>query len=223
MNRSQKRLQSLNKILNVYSVIGVTLWILATVLIFTPALPYIWYTINPNAVEQETDAIVQPTKADPEASFDNEINPKSSSKDELELPPLDSSLIKTNTLVISKIGVNAQIHEAKVAENALKKGVWRVYDYGTPEDNIPIILASHRFGYLHWSRDFRNKNSFYNLPKTKVGDSIRIIWNQRRYEYEIYKSQEGTEITDYDADLILYTCKMFNSPVRIFKYAKRVN
>jgi sortase (surface protein transpeptidase) len=229
MSSSQK-LKTLNKILNVYSVIGLILWAAATVLIFTPALPYLWYSVNPNASDQEVQAIAQPVNdADNPTDVNNPNSPQTDddnsnpNENKVELPPLDQSLTKENMLLVPKIGITGKINEAQVPENGLSKGVWRVYDYGTPEDIYPIILASHRFGYIQWSRDFRNKNSFYNLPKTKVGDSVRIIWNQRRYEYEIYKTEEGTEITDYDADLILYTCKMFNSPVRIFRYAKRVN
>jgi sortase (surface protein transpeptidase) len=229
--KGEKSLQILKKILNVYSIIGLFLWAIATVLIFTPALPYLWYSINPNASQQEVAAISSPsenTDVPDQAQPDN--NPDSNPDDnhtedpnEIDLPELDSSLTEINTLLIPKIGVTGKIHEARDAEKALDKGIWRVHNYGTPQDPYPIILAAHRFGYVTWSREFRTKNSFYNLPKTKVGDRVRIIWNQRRYEYKIYKSQEGTEITDYDADLILYTCKMFNSPVRIFKYAKRVN
>lgn len=222
MGRKEKNLKVLEKILNVYSIVGVLLCILATVFIFTPALPYIWYSINNNAAEQEVETITQ-DPADP-----NEIKPQTNpqnpnDEDQVKLPEFNPDLTHTNTLLIPKIGVNGEINEGTDAEAALEDGVWRVYNYGTPEDKYPIILASHRFGYTYWTNDFRHKSSFYNLPKTSEGDSIRIIWNQRRYEYEIYKVEEGTEISDYDADLILYTCKMFNSPVRVFRYAKRIN
>ena len=84
-----------------------------------------------------------------------------------------------------------------------------------------MILAAHRWGYVYWTNSFRTLNSFYNLPKLAVGDKIEIIWNQRKYLYEIYDSGTGDKITDYSANLILYTCELWNSPTRIFKYAKR--
>jgi len=84
----------------------------------------------------------------------------------------------------------------------------------------PTILAAHRFGYLAWSIPYRLKNSFYNLPKLKVGDLVEIDWGQRRYVYEVYAEGKGEEITDYTADLILYTCEAMNSSVRIFRYAR---
>jgi sortase (surface protein transpeptidase) len=105
----------------------------------------------------------------------------------------------------------------------LKKGIWIVPNFGTPEsNNLPIIIAAHRFGYIEWTKEFRETSSFYNLPKLKSGDRVQIIWNQRSYEYEVYKSEDSTQITDYNADLILYTCRMYNSPVRVFKYLDRV-
>jgi sortase (surface protein transpeptidase) len=228
MSKAKKKLKTLNKILNVYSVIGLTLWAAATVLIFTPALPYLWYTINPKASQNEVNTISDPTKDDSNNAFAKKIqktgeNIPEENTNQVTLPKRDESLTETNTLLIPKIGIVGEIHESQKAEAGLSKGVWRVYDYGTPEDIYPIILASHRFGYLHWTNDYRTKNSFYNLPKTSKGDQIVIIWNQRRYEYEIYKTEDGEQINDYDADLILYTCKMLNSPVRIFRYAKRIN
>ena len=144
-------------------------------------------------------------------------------EEKVQLPSFDPSLSATNTLIIPNIGVNGQIHEGTNASDMLDKGVWRVNSFGTPEDYNAIILAAHRFGYVYWSNDFRTTNSFYNLPKAKLGDKVEIIWGQRKYEYEIYRAEDSTGIQDYDADLILYTCRLFNSPVRIFRYANRVN
>lgn len=138
-------------------------------------------------------------------------------------PAVDPSLPKINKLVIPSIGVNGQIYEATADnyEEALKKGFWRVGDFGTPfSRKYPTILAAHRYGYLAWTNIFRRNNSFYNLPKLNVGDTIEVDWNQRRYIYEVYKSEEGDKITDYSADLILYTCEDLSSPVRVFKYAR---
>ena len=53
-----------------------------------------------------------------------------------------------------------------------------------------------------------------------MGDTVEIIWKQRKYVYEIYKEEEGEEISDYTADLILYTCESLKSPIRIFRYAR---
>lgn len=138
-------------------------------------------------------------------------------------PRLDPSLPLENMIVIPSVGIKTKINEMPVEsyEEALKVGVWRVPDFGTPYDRqLPVILAAHRYGYLKWSVPYRLKNSFYNLPKVKVGDTVEIIWRQRKYVYEIYAEGKGEEIGDYSADLILYTCESLTSPIRIFKYAR---
>jgi len=69
----------------------------------------------------------------------------------------------------------------------------------------------------------RQQISFYNLPSITKRDIIDIIWDQRVFSYEIYNAEESTYISDYNADLILYTCKFYNSPIRIFRYARAIN
>jgi sortase (surface protein transpeptidase) len=138
-------------------------------------------------------------------------------------PPVDDSLPKVGWIKIPAIGVTTEVVEASSSayEQALSKGVWRVPELGTPADRLkPTILVAHRFGYLSWSNRYRRENSFYNLPKLKVGDRIEIVWAQRKYTYEIYAGDQGTQITDYSADLILYTCQYLESDQRIFKYAR---
>ncbi len=137
-------------------------------------------------------------------------------------PPFDPRLPATNHLLIPSIGVNTDIQEATADdyEEALRKGVWRVSDFGAPNDNgRPIILAAHRFGYLAWTNSYRHNNSFYNLPKVKVGDVVEIDWNQKKYLYEVYATSSGTQILDYSADLILYTCETLEGTEKVFVYA----
>lgn len=142
------------------------------------------------------------------------------------LPVYNPLLPKTNKLNIPSIGVNTDIEEATYDnyESALKKGVWRVSNFGEPnETGAPIILAAHRYGYLAWTNSYRHYNSFYNLPKVKEGDTIIIDWEQREYTYGVYKVETGREITDYSADVILYTCESLSGEERIFVYAKLLN
>jgi len=137
-------------------------------------------------------------------------------------PPFDPLLSPVNRLIIPSIGVDGEIQEATLDnyEAALKKGVWRVSNFGAPDaNNMPIILAAHRYGYLAWTDLFRRQNSFYNLPKIKVGDTVEIDWGQRKYTYGVYTTEEGTQITDYSADLILYTCESLTGDERFFVYA----
>jgi sortase (surface protein transpeptidase) len=146
-------------------------------------------------------------------------------KDTRYTPPVDPRLPVANQLTISAIGVDTTIQEATYDnyEAALKKGVWRVSDFGAPgEEGVPVILAAHRYGYLAWTNLYRRQNSFFNLPKLKVGDRLEIVYQQRKYTYEVYSEGKGSEIMDYTADLILYTCESLTGEERVFRYAKLV-
>jgi sortase (surface protein transpeptidase) len=141
------------------------------------------------------------------------------------LPAYDPTLPITNRLVITSIGVNTDIEEATYDnyESALKKGVWRVSNFGQPDElGAPVILAAHRYGYLAWTNSYRHYNSFYNLPKVKEGDIITIDWQQREYVYGVYKTENGEAISDYSADLILYTCESLSGTERVFVYARLI-
>jgi sortase (surface protein transpeptidase) len=184
-------------------------------------LPSFWYTVKSGGKDLVSKAILQTAEVKTLSQTTNGAVVMSKNLD--YQPILDSRLSLEPVIKISSIGLNGKINEATLDnyEAALKKGVWRVSDYGTPFDRTkPTILAAHRFGYLAWSNLYRRQNSFFNLPKLKVGDVVEIDWRQRKYLYEVYGEGKGEEIADYQADLILYTCEALNSQVRIFKYAK---
>jgi hypothetical protein len=140
-------------------------------------------------------------------------------------PPLDPSLPEGTWIYIPKIGVETEAQATIDPNEALDTGVWMVPDFGVPSPDVqdPIIMAAHRFGWQWWWQDeYWRKHSFYLLTDTQPGDRVEIVHNQRKWTYEIYAGEEGTEITDYEADLILYTCKFLNSPIRYFRYARVV-
>lgn len=136
--------------------------------------------------------------------------------------PVDPSLPTGTWVRIPSIGVNTQAKPSINADEALAEGAWMVPDFGRPGDvTQPTIMAAHRYGWKWWwQSDYWKLNSFYLLTETKTGDTIEVISDQKKYVYEIYDAGEGEEITDYSADLILYTCKFMNSPIRYFRYAK---
>ncbi len=182
------------------------------ILLLIQFAPSVWYGITKSA-DKLSEAI---------ASIGKPKQPPILVKDDYQ-PRFDPSLPLENRLKIVKIGVDTGIVETTLEnhEDALKKGVWRVPDFGTPElREYPTILAAHRFGYLAWTNTYRRQNSFFNLPKLKVGDTVEIVWKQRKYLYEIYKEEKGDEITDYTANLILYTCETLDSSAKIFRYAR---
>lgn len=179
--------------------------------------PSVWYSLG-TRVDDFSIAILK-TVANKEK--DVEITPTVQAPE--WQPPFNGSLSRETTLAITSIGVDTTVNESTYEdyESALKLGVWRIPDFGTPADRSkPVILAAHRFGYLAWTNLYRRQNSFYNLPKLKIGDLVEITYKQRKYTYEVYSEDRGEEATDYSANLILYTCETLNSSVRIFKYAR---
>lgn len=206
---------------NVYVIAGFIFLTISFVLISIPIAPYILYRLNPELTDTEIDNIEREITEEPIVPKDIDTNDGNNT---IQLPPKDSSLPTNPYLLIPSITVSSPIGMSEDPEISLTEGTWLAPEYGTPEDpSLPIIVAAHRFGYTYWDRETRNRVSFYNLPKTEIGDSVEIIWNQRKYMYIIYAEDESTYIKDYEADLILYTCKYFNSPQRIFRYATRVN
>jgi hypothetical protein len=141
------------------------------------------------------------------------------------LPPKDETLPEGDWISIPRIGVRTQFKDSEDPEEAMQAGVWKVPDYGLPGQlNMPIIMAAHRFGWdWWWQSDYWRYHSFYLLPDTEPGDRVEIISDQRKWVYEIYAGEEGTDITDYEADMILYTCKFLTSPLRHFRYARLID
>lgn len=140
-------------------------------------------------------------------------------------PPVDTTLPEGRWISIPRIGVRTELLESTKSDEALDKGVWMVPGYGQPGDQSqPLIVAAHRYGWNWWWKgDYWKYHSFYLLPELEPGDRVEIIAGQRKWVYEIYAGGEGEEITDYEADLILYTCKFLNSPVRHFRYARLID
>lgn len=141
------------------------------------------------------------------------------------LPAVDTALPAGTWLISDKIGLNAAVDTSGDLEKGLEKGVVMVTDLGTiGQTSIPVVMAAHRYGYLKWwDSNYGRQNSFYYLPELTVGDRIEVIQDQRRWYYEIYSSSEGTEISDYDADLILYTCEALTGDNRYFRYARLID
>ena len=195
--------------------------IMGLVLLGIAYAPSLWYSTSPDKIANITKLLAQTATKTPQEIIKESV-PKPEVKEPYQ-PREDKTLPLEGTIIIPSVGIETIINEATYEqyEEALKIGVWRVTDFGTPyERELPTILAAHRYGYLKWSIPYRLKNSFYSLPKLKVGDTVEINWRQRKYIYEVYDEDKGETIENYDADLILYTCESLNSSIRIIKYAR---
>lgn len=206
---------------NIYIGLGIFFCLLAIVLLAYPQLPFILNILTLNSPRIERENISQPLYA---KEKEEEIEEKIT-EEKIVLPSIKTELPTTNMIYIPNIGVSSKIYEDENPEDALDKGPWIVPNYANPQNRFlrenekPVIIASHRFGYTSWSQEERSRISFFKLPETKIGDNIIIIWNQREYIYTIFDLDEDTYIQESDADLVLYTCMYFNSPIRIFRYA----
>jgi hypothetical protein len=190
--------------------------VLGAIALGVPVVPVVWYTLRPTTVSGLEEILSQPVATEAQMFGRTRDNWQ---------PAFDPDLPEENWVGTQKIGLRTLVREASFEdfESVLRSGVWRVPDFGTPDDRtMPMILSAHRYGYLSWSNTFRRENSFYNLPKLEVGDRVYVVWEQRKYIYEVYKADEGREISDYQADLILYTCRFLESPIRIFRYARLI-
>jgi sortase (surface protein transpeptidase) len=201
----------MSKIFFLLSKIAAITGVLFLVISFAPSL---WYNLVSGGPEQNAKLL---------GSTVTDNSPTKTTKKDSYQPLFNPLLPKENRIKMVSVGINTVINEQPLAtyENALRIGVWRVPDFGTPTDRSkPMILAAHRFGYLKWTVVYRLTNSFYSLPKLKIGDVAEVDWQQRKYTYAIYAEDKGEAPTDYSADLILYTCEALNSSVRIFKYGR---
>ena len=228
--RREKRYQILYKrgpstLAAIFAGMAFTLWAVFAILSSYPVGLYLYYTVLPKTSEVLGKALQETSKSITSQAKANVVAP-SETVSTVEISR-DVSLPEGHYLSIPKIGVDTIIWEGESDnyDKALKKGVWRVNDFATPDmaspgSGKPVILAAHRFGYIEWTQEYRLKNSFYKLPDLKPGDEVEIVWNQHRYKYKVTKLEEGEKITDYSSDLILYTCKYLVSPIRIFVYAK---
>lgn len=149
----------------------------------------------------------------------------------INLPPKNETLPEGDWLIIPRIGVRTEIQATADPEEALQKGVWLAPAFGRPEqldefgkDTLPLIMAAHRYGWQWWWQDdYWRYHSFHKLPELEPGDLVEIITEKRKWTFEVFAGEEGEEIMNYEADLILYTCKFLNSPLRHFRYARLID
>src|SRR3990167_5111768 len=140
------------------------LGILGIVVLITWVAPNVYYLVSGNS--KAIEVFKRPLVGFGGLGRDKPV--VSTEAERIFQPAVDPSLPNEDRLRIPYIGLDTQIHEASLDnyEDALKAGVWRVTDFGTPwSRNKPTILVAHRYGYLAWSNFFRKKSSFYNLPK----------------------------------------------------------
>lgn len=86
---------------------------------------------------------------------------------------------KTNLLIIPKIGVKIAIVEG-TTESVLNKGAWRLPETSTPDKGSNTVITGHRWKYRPPS-----EKTFYLLDKLEAGDTFKITWEGKEYNYKI--------------------------------------
>ncbi|MCX6796138.1 MAG: sortase [Candidatus Falkowbacteria bacterium] len=115
--------------------------------------------------------------------------------------------VSPNRLIITKIGVNAPIVEAKNEQVGLNLGAWRVPESSTPDQGGNTVITGHRFKYLP-----PNNLTFYLLDKLIVGDIFSVIWQGKDYYYRVKEtkvvpSNDLSVLNSTDQPIItLFTC-----------------
>ncbi len=122
---------------------------------------------------------------------------------------------KEKRLIIPQQGINELISSEGVG--ALEKGVWQRY----PERGKPgagnFILAAHRFVMGRWPGETIRKSPFYHVDGVKVGDTLYVDWNGRRFSYQVTKTYKvkpnafEVEAPSKQHKLTLYTCTLNGS------------
>lgn len=115
--------------------------------------------------------------------------------------------VSPNRLIITKIGVNAPIVEAKNEQVGLNLGAWRLPESSTPDQGGNTVITGHRFKYLP-----PNNLTFYLLDKLRVGDIFSVIWQGKDYYYRVkeLKVVLSTDLSVLDPSdqpiITLFTC-----------------
>jgi hypothetical protein len=121
--------------------------VIGIVLLIIAYAPSIWYSTSPDKIANITNLLAQTaTKTPQELKAENVAVPEIK---EPYQPKEDRNLPLEGTITIPSVGIETTINEAPLDqyEEALKVGVWRVTNFGTPyERELPTILAAHRYG-----------------------------------------------------------------------------
>ena len=117
---------NIKKLLNTYTYLGFAFIFLALIFIAIPTSPYIWYRLNPDAVDKDVEKIVKEVVE--EENIEQPIQ-----EEESKVPDFNPNLPEGYFVLIPSIEVNSPISDSKDYKKALLKGTWIVNDYGTPE------------------------------------------------------------------------------------------
>ncbi len=137
-------------------------------------------------------------------------------KTKIDLNTTDDSTDHRNRIQIQKINLEVPFLEGDAS--SLDHGAWHRYpERGNPEDGGNFILSAHRFNIGTTPVETKERSPFYNVDKLKVGDTMRVFYNDHWYDYVITKTYSvkpnaiEIEAPSEDAHLTLYSCSLGGS------------
>lgn len=102
-------------------------------------------------------------------------------------------------------------------------GVWRVPTSSNDPSSSNMVVVGHNFTYANTYPPFRT------LPESKLGDRVRLVWQNKIYTYEIKKTEVHSPSDTYiekptdKPTLTMYTCyPMFMAKERFVVIAERL-
>jgi LPXTG-site transpeptidase (sortase) family protein len=211
----------MKKYLETYANINIFLGVALLVI----PIAFLLYTgiINKNALNGVSADEDTETEILSEEIVDPGYKPNLSTETDV-IVPSDEAVTYGNRIMIPSVGTDGLIYECTTPECGLEKGAWRIPEFNTPKNTeYPMVIAAHRWGPDNLSTAERIKNLFYSLDKVFIGDIIEVEWDGQIYRYVVTHTEENIQITRDSDDLILFTCKYYNSPVRIIVYATLVD
>lgn len=120
-------------------------------------------------------------------------------------PSPSNPLPADNELIVPAMHLDDRIIEGKDL-SALKYGPWRRPNASTPDKGGNTVIVGHRFTYTN------PRGTFYELDKVHVGNQIAVIWQGKKYTYQVSSIKEvapdsvGIEAPTANPQLTLYTC-----------------
>jgi len=135
----------------------------------------------------------------------------------IDLNTKDDATDNRDRIQIEKINLEVPFYTGGSAD-VLEKGAWHRYpDRGDPQKGGNFILSAHRFRMAATPWNTKEHSPFYNIDQLNVGDSMRVYFNGKWYDYEVTKKYRvnpdavSIETPSKEAKLTLYSCTLGGS------------
>ncbi len=134
-------------------------------------------------------------------AIENERQQNETKKQEIK----EDIIPKTNTILIERLGIIADIAEGEYESDRDYLKTWRRTHTNTPDRGGNTVIVGHRY-------ENQDEYPLFRIDEVVKGDIITTYWDGRQYDYKVTKTFEVThkdiwveDPTDEDM-LTLYAC-----------------